>query len=81
MQTRDTAELYGFLDRGLIAEGMRADLNLIDFDNLRLTMPEMVYDLPSSGQRLIQRAVGYHHTIVGGVPTFENGDVKSSPDP
>lgn len=74
MQTRDTAELYGFRDRGIIAPGMRADINLIDFDRLALPSPEMVYDLPASGQRLIQRASGYHATLLKGAVTFEHGE-------
>ncbi len=73
MQTRETAELYGFFDRGLIAPGLRADLNLIDFEHLALVAPEMVYDLPASGQRLIQRARGYHTTMLRGQVTFEDG--------
>ena len=78
MQTRDTAALYGFLDRGLIEPGMRADINLIDFDNLSLPLPEMVYDLPASGQRLIQRASGYHTTILRGDVTFEDGEATGA---
>ncbi len=78
MQTRDTAELYGFFDRGLIAPGMRADLNLIDFDNLALPVPEMRYDLPASGQRLVQRANGYHATILKGTVTFEQGEATGA---
>lgn len=74
MQTRDTAELYGFRDRGMIAPGMRADFNLIDFAALALPSPEMIYDLPASGQRLIQRATGYHATVMRGRVTFENGE-------
>ena len=74
MQTRDTAELYGFNDRGLIKPGLRADLNLIDLARLALPSPEMVYDLPASGQRLIQRASGYHTTILRGQVTFEDGE-------
>ncbi len=73
-QTRDTAELYGLHDRGVLAPGMRADLNLIDFDNLRLTPPEMAFDLPAGARRLLQRAVGYQATIVAGAVTFERGD-------
>jgi N-acyl-D-aspartate/D-glutamate deacylase len=74
MQTRETAELYGFYDRGLIAPGMRADINLIDFDGLALPSPEMVADLPANGKRLIQRASGYHRTMLRGVVTFEDGE-------
>ncbi|MFT4562078.1 MAG: N-acyl-D-amino-acid deacylase [Gammaproteobacteria bacterium] len=74
MQTRDTAMLYGFKDRGLIAPGMRADINLINFEELALPAPEMVADLPASGKRLIQRASGYHTTLLRGAVTFQNGE-------
>jgi N-acyl-D-amino-acid deacylase len=73
LQTRDTAEFYGFMDRGLIAPGLKADLNVIDFDNLHLYAPEMIFDLPAGGRRLVQRADGYKHTIVSGEVTFEDG--------
>ncbi|MEZ5266077.1 MAG: amidohydrolase family protein [Acidimicrobiales bacterium] len=72
--TQDTANLYGLSDRGVIAEGYRADLNLIDYDNLKLHDPEMVYDLPAGGKRLIQRAEGYRMTVCNGVVTYENGE-------
>lgn len=72
--TRDTAELYGLLDRGLIACGYRADLNLIDYEGLKLEAPEMVYDLPAGGKRLIQRAQGYRATICAGQVTYEDGE-------
>jgi len=68
MQTRRTAELYGFLDRGLVAPGYRADLNVIDLDALSIAPPEMVHDLPAGGRRLIQRASGYAATVCAGVP-------------
>jgi len=71
--TQDTALLYGMQDRGVIAEGYKADLNLIDYEALQLGDPEMVYDLPSGGKRLIQKADGYLATICNGVVTFENG--------
>ena len=74
MQTRDTAKLYGLHDRGVIAPGLRADLNLIDLENISLPLPEMVDDLPASGQRLIQRANGYSYTVVSGQVTFESGE-------
>ncbi|MDA0822257.1 MAG: amidohydrolase family protein [Proteobacteria bacterium] len=74
MQTRDTAMLYGFKDRGLIAPGMRADINLINFEELALPAPEMVADLPASGKRLIQRASGYHATLLRGAVTFQHGE-------
>ena len=72
--TQDTALLYGLADRGVIAPGYRADLNLIDFDRLALEDPEMVYDLPAGGKRLIQRSKGYLATICAGEVTFENGE-------
>ena len=73
-QTRRTAELYGFTDRGLVAPGMRADLNLIDFERLTFEMPEMVYDFPADGRRLIQKAKGYVATFCNGVQTVDNDE-------
>ena len=78
MQTRDTAALYGLHDRGMIKAGMRADLNLIDLARLALPSPQMVYDLPASGQRLIQRASGYHTTMLRGQVTFREGESTGS---
>ncbi len=72
--TRDTALVYGLDDRGLVAEGFKADLNVIDYDRLALTDPEMVYDLPAGGRRLIQRAVGYGATVCGGEVTYVEGE-------
>jgi N-acyl-D-aspartate/D-glutamate deacylase len=69
-QTRGTAEAYGLHDRGLLKPGHKADINVIDFDALGLRRPEVVYDLPAGGRRLIQRAVGYRHTFVSGVETI-----------
>jgi N-acyl-D-amino-acid deacylase len=66
-QTRRTAELYGFEDRGLLAPGMLADVNVIDFDGLALELPEMAYDLPAGGRRLVQRAQGYLATVKSGI--------------
>ncbi|MDP3852566.1 amidohydrolase family protein [Phenylobacterium sp.] len=74
MQTRDTAKLYGLNDRGVVAPGMKADLNIIDFEALSIRAPEMVFDLPADGRRLVQRADGYRATVVSGVVTFENGE-------
>jgi N-acyl-D-amino-acid deacylase len=71
--TRATAEVIGLLDRGLIAPGHKADINVIDFDRLRLHPPEIVADLPSGGRRLIQRADGYCATIVSGQVTYREG--------
>ncbi|HEY8615139.1 N-acyl-D-amino-acid deacylase family protein [Phenylobacterium sp.] len=72
-QTRRTAETVGLLDRGLVAEGYRADLNVIDYDRLKLRAPEVAYDLPAGGRRLIQRADGYTATIVAGEVTYRDG--------
>ena len=72
-QTRRNAELFGFTDRGLIAPGMRADLNVIDYDNLTLHAPQVAYDLPPGGRRLIQRASGYMATVVAGQITYRDG--------
>jgi N-acyl-D-aspartate/D-glutamate deacylase len=77
-QTRDTAAVYGLLDRGLIAPGMKADINVIDFERLDLEMPEVVYDLPTGGRRLIQRARGYRHTFVSGVETVLNDELTGA---
>lgn len=64
--TSDPAALIGLHDRGQIKPGMKADLNVIDFDRLTLHAPEVVWDLPAGGRRLIQRAEGYRATIVSG---------------
>ncbi|CAN5915336.1 amidohydrolase family protein [soil metagenome] len=74
-QTRGTAEAYGMLDRGLLAPGHKADINIIDFDALSLKRPEVVYDLPAGGRRLIQRATGYRHTFNAGVETVQNDEL------
>jgi N-acyl-D-amino-acid deacylase len=74
LQARRTAEVFGLFDRGLIAQGKKADINLIDYDRLRILPPTMAYDLPAGGRRLIQKAEGYRATIVSGVVTFENGE-------
>ncbi|MBO2448232.1 amidohydrolase family protein [Actinomadura barringtoniae] len=74
MMTRDTARLYSLGDRGVIAPGMRADLNLIDFDRVALHRPEMLHDLPGGGRRLVQRADGYLATFVHGTQVFANGE-------
>jgi len=73
-QTRQTAELYGLRDRGLIAPGMRADLNLIDYENLSFDMPRMAFDLPAGGRRLVQKAKGYRAVYVGGTQTVDNDE-------
>jgi N-acyl-D-amino-acid deacylase len=77
-QTYDTAQLYGLLDRGTLAPGMKADVNLIDFERLQLHPPEMVFDLPANGRRFVQRADGYRYTIVNGEVTFEDGQATGA---
>ena len=72
-QTADTAKLYGLNDRGALKPGLKADVNAIDLDGLRLHAPEMVFDLPAGGRRLVQRVDGYKHTVVSGEVTFEDG--------
>ena len=72
-QTGDTAQAYGLLDRGRIAPGYRADLNVIDFEGLRLHAPEMAYDLPTDARRLVQRADGYKYTVCRGEVVFQDG--------
>jgi N-acyl-D-aspartate/D-glutamate deacylase len=72
-QSRDTARLYGMTDRGTVEPGMLADLNVIDYDGLRLGNPRVADDLPAGGRRLLQEAEGYTATIKSGVVTFENG--------
>ncbi|HEX3884566.1 MAG TPA: amidohydrolase family protein [Stellaceae bacterium] len=74
MQTSETADFFGFHDRGRLAPGKRADVNLIDFAALKLHQPEIVHDLPAGGRRLVQRADGYRATLCAGVPTFEHGE-------
>jgi N-acyl-D-aspartate/D-glutamate deacylase len=73
-QTADNADFFGFFDRGRLAAGLRADVNVIDFDSLRLKPPELAYDLPAGGRRLVQRVDGYSMTMVAGEPVFETGE-------
>jgi N-acyl-D-aspartate/D-glutamate deacylase len=72
-QCRATAEAVGLLDRGVIAPGYRADLNVVDPTTVRVRRPEMVADLPAGGSRLLQRADGYLHTFVAGTETYVDG--------
>jgi N-acyl-D-aspartate/D-glutamate deacylase len=71
--THDTAHLYGLGDRGVLAPGYKADLNLVDFERLHLKLPELAFDLPGGARRLIQRAEGYVATIVSGEVTMREG--------
>ena len=72
-QTSETAGFFGFNDRGILREGLKADVNVIDYEKLHLHIPEIRYDLPMKGRRLLQRVDGYRHTFVSGVATFEDG--------
>ena len=77
-QCADTARMVGLLDRGVIAPGYKADVNIIDFDKLSIGRPEMIYDLPANGKRLVQRATGYVATIVSGAVAFRDGEPTGS---
>ena len=78
LQTGNTAAVYGLTDRGTLEVGKKADVNVIDLDALRLHAPEMVFDLPAGGRRLIQRVDGYRATIVAGEVTFEDGEATGA---
>jgi N-acyl-D-aspartate/D-glutamate deacylase len=78
LQTQATAAAVGLRDRGLVAPGYRADLNVIDYDRLALHAPQVTYDLPTGGRRLIQRATGYVATIVRGEVTYRNGEATDA---
>ena len=72
--TRGGAELVGLEDRGLLAPGMKADINVIDFEALALHAPKVVRDLPANGRRLLQRASGYRYSIISGEVAFKDGE-------
>ena len=74
MQTLETSRLLGIMDRGVLKEGYKADINVIDFENLTLHEPEVLHDLPAGGRRLVQRASGYEYTIVSGQVAFKDGE-------
>jgi len=75
-QCRDTALLYGLSDRGLLAPGHLADINIIDLDKIKLSRPWLAFDLPAGGKRLLQKADGYEITIKSGQVTFRNGEYQ-----
>ena len=88
-QTGQTADFFGFRDRGRLQAGLKADVNVIDFDGLRLHAPQMIFDLPVGGRSLVQHVDGYDMTICSGAPIFEQGEesgarpgklVRSSPE-
>ena len=78
MQTLETSRLLGISDRGVLKEGYKADINVIDFDNLTLHEPEVLHDLPAGGRRLVQKASGYEYTIVSGQIAFKNGEATGA---
>ncbi|MCB9702100.1 MAG: amidohydrolase family protein [Myxococcales bacterium] len=78
MMTRDTAEFIGFHDRGELAVGKRADINVIDLDHLRLHRPRLVRDLPAGGQRLLQDVEGYRATLVAGQVIAREGKLTGA---
>ncbi|MEM7142463.1 MAG: amidohydrolase family protein [Actinomycetota bacterium] len=77
-QTQATARTYGIRDRGVVAPGMLADLNVIDHAGLTLHAPHMVFDLPAGGRRLLQDVDGYVNTIKAGEVTVENDEVTDA---
>jgi N-acyl-D-aspartate/D-glutamate deacylase len=77
-QCRATAEAVGLLDRGLLAPGLRADVNVIDLDGLAVDAPTIAFDLPAGGKRLLQRARGYRHTFVAGVETYRDSEATGA---
>jgi N-acyl-D-aspartate/D-glutamate deacylase len=78
MLTGAQADYMGMSDRGYVREGLKADLNIIDLDNLQMEPPHMVRDLPAGGQRLLQGATGYTATIVAGEVVIENGKLTGA---
>jgi N-acyl-D-aspartate/D-glutamate deacylase len=76
--TSDNAAEMGLADRGLLKVGLKADINVLDYDNLRLRRPEVVYDLPAGGRRLVQRTDGFDATIVSGVVVYRGGEATGA---
>ena len=77
-QCGETARLYGLNDRGVIAPGLRADLNVIDHEHLHLPAPYMAFDLPTGGKRLLQKAEGYRATLVAGEVIARDGEMTGA---
>jgi N-acyl-D-aspartate/D-glutamate deacylase len=77
-QTFDTAKAVGMIDRGVVARGLKADLNVIDFDRLGICAPQMTPDLPAGGKRLLQKARGYTATVVSGEITYRDGEATAA---
>ena len=76
--TSDNAAAIGLNDRGLLRVGMKADINVLDYDKLRLRPPEIVYDLPAGGKRLLQRTDGIDATIVSGAVVYRHGEATGA---
>jgi N-acyl-D-aspartate/D-glutamate deacylase len=76
--TSDNAREMGLADRGVLEVGRKADINVLDFDNMRLRRPYVVYDLPAGGKRLIQRTDGFDATIVSGEIVYRNGEATGA---
>jgi N-acyl-D-aspartate/D-glutamate deacylase len=76
--TADNAAAIGLNDRGRLRAGMKADINILDYDNMRLRSPEIVYDLPAGGKRLVQRTDGFDATIVSGAVVYRHGEATGA---
>src|SRR5215475_2443418 len=76
--SHDNAAAIGLTDRGLLAVSRQADINVLDYDNLRLRAPEVVYDLPSGGKRLVQRTDGFDATLVSGTVVYRQGEATGA---
>ena len=76
--TADNAVEIGLKDRGLLKVGLKADINILDYDKMKLRRPEVVYDLPAGGRRLIQRTDGFDATIVSGEIVYRQGEATGA---
>jgi N-acyl-D-aspartate/D-glutamate deacylase len=76
--TLANAQAIGLHDRGRIAPGLKADINVVDYEQLQLSAPRMHYDLPAGGKRLLQPSTGYDATVVSGVPVWRNGEATGA---
>ena len=76
--TSDTAGAVGLHDRGIIALGKKADLNVIDLENIGFGRPYVTHDLPAGGKRLLQKGLGYDATIVNGAITYRHGEATGA---